>query len=51
VRFVFFFYQGLIFSFLGMCLTFLSDISYVKGRERERGESMTGSPVLVLRFV
>jgi hypothetical protein len=34
---VFFFYQGLIFSFPGVGLTFLSDLSYVRGRERKRG--------------
>jgi hypothetical protein len=31
-----FFYLGLIFSFPGMGLTFLSDLSYVRGREREK---------------
>jgi hypothetical protein len=30
------FYQGVIFSFPGMGLTFLSDLSYVRVSERER---------------
>jgi hypothetical protein len=46
-----FFYLGLTFSFPGMGWTFLSNLSYVRGRERERGESRTGSPVLLLCFV
>ena len=45
------FYLGLTFSFPGMGWTFLSNLSYVRERERERGESRTGSPVLVLCFV
>jgi hypothetical protein len=45
------FYLSLTFSFPGMGWTFLSNLSYVRGRERERGESRTGSPVLVLCFV